>query len=44
MTLINSIRMVIAIVALRNLEIHQKDVKIAFLNGELDEKIYMEQP
>ena len=41
---INSIRMIIAIAALRNLEIHQMDVKTAFLNGDLDEEIYMEQP
>ena len=27
-----------------NLELHQMDVKTTFLNGELDEEIYMEQP
>ncbi|RVX20813.1 Retrovirus-related Pol polyprotein from transposon TNT 1-94 [Vitis vinifera] len=43
-TRINSIRMVLAITALRNLEIYQMDVKTAFLNGDLDEEIYMEQP
>ena len=43
-TRINSIRIVLAITALRNLEIHQMDVKIAFLNEELDEEIYIEQP
>ena len=43
-TRINSIRMIIAIAVLRNLEIHQMDVKTAFLNGDLDEEIYMEQP
>ena len=36
--------MIIAIVTLRNLEIHQMDVKTVFLNRDLDEKIYMEQP
>ena len=44
MTRITSIRMVLAIATLRNLEIHQIDVKTAFLNGDLDEEIYMEQP
>ncbi|CAM8967414.1 unnamed protein product [Rhodiola kirilowii] len=43
-TRITSIRMIIAIAALRNLEIHQMDVKTAFLNGDLKEEIYMEQP
>ena len=32
-TRINSIRMMLAIVTLRNLEVHQMDVKTAFLNG-----------
>ena len=41
---INSIRLVLAIVALRNLEVNEIDVKIAFLNGDLEEEIYMEQP
>ena len=43
-TRITSIRMLIAIAALYNLEIHQMDVKTAFLNGDLDEEIYIEQP
>ncbi|GJT49951.1 retrovirus-related pol polyprotein from transposon TNT 1-94 [Tanacetum coccineum] len=43
-TRITSIRMIIAIAALRNLEIHQMDVKTAFLNGDLEEEIYMNQP
>ena len=43
-TRINSIRMIVAIAALRNLKVHQMDVKTAFLNGDLDEEIYMEQP
>ena len=44
MTRINSIRMVLAIGVLRNLEVHQMDVKTGFLNGGLDEEIYVEQP
>ena len=42
-TRISSIRMLIAIAAIHNLEIHQMDVKTTFLNGDLDEEIYMEQ-
>ena len=43
-TRITSIRMLIANAALHNLEIHQIDVKTAFLNGDLNEEIYMDQP
>ena len=35
--------MLIAIAAVYKREIHQMDVKIAFLNGDLEEKIYLEQ-
>ncbi|GJR37037.1 calcineurin B-like protein 4 [Tanacetum coccineum] len=41
---ITSIRMILAILALRNLEVHQIDVKKAFLNEDLEEEIYMNQP
>ena len=36
-TRITSIRMLIALAAVHDLKIHQMDVKIAFLNGELKE-------
>ena len=40
----DSLRIIMALVAYFNLELHQMDVKTAFLNGNLDEDIYMEQP
>ena len=43
-TRITFIQMLIAIATRNNFEIHQMDVKTTFLNGELDEEIYMEQP
>ncbi|KAH9781527.1 hypothetical protein KPL71_008509 [Citrus sinensis] len=43
-TRITSIRVLIALAAIHNLHIHQTDVKTAFLNGDLDEEIYMSQP
>ena len=44
MTRISSIRVLIALASVHNLVIHQMDVKTAFLNGELEEEIYMDQP
>jgi transposase InsO family protein len=39
-----TLRTLLSIVATDNLELHQVDVKTAFLNGELEETIYMKQP
>nr|GEV52139.1 hypothetical protein [Tanacetum cinerariifolium] len=41
---IRAIRILMAITAYYDYEIWQMDVKTAFLNGRLDEDIYMEQP
>ncbi|GJV00703.1 retrotransposon protein, putative, ty1-copia subclass, partial [Tanacetum coccineum] len=43
-TRITSIRMVLAIAALRKLEVHQMDVKMTILNGDLEKILYMNQP
>ena len=43
-TRISSFRMLIAIAAIHNLEIHQMDVKTAFLNGDLDKKSTWKNP
>nr|GEW15868.1 hypothetical protein [Tanacetum cinerariifolium] len=42
--LIEAIRIFIANAASRNMTIYQMDVKMAFLNGELKEKVYVSQP
>jgi ATP-binding cassette subfamily B (MDR/TAP) protein 1 len=44
MVKMSSIRFVLGLVASLNLEVEQIDVKIAFLHGDLDKEIYMEQP
>jgi hypothetical protein len=41
---LTTIRSLIVVTASYGLIIHQMDVKTAFLNGELDEEIYMDQP
>nr|GEU61841.1 zinc finger, CCHC-type [Tanacetum cinerariifolium] len=41
---ISTIRLLLALAAIHDLVIHQMDVKTAFLNGDLDEEIYMKQP
>nr|GFB81401.1 retrotransposon protein, putative, Ty1-copia subclass [Tanacetum cinerariifolium] len=41
---ISTIRLLLALAAIQDLVIHQMDVKTAFLNGDLDEEIYMKQP
>ena len=43
-TRITFIRLLIAIAAIFYLKIHQMDVKIAFLNRDLEKEIYIDQP
>ena len=38
-----SIRLILVIVASLDLKLHQMDVKTTFLNGGLEEEIYMQQ-
>ncbi|GJZ16078.1 zinc finger, CCHC-type containing protein [Tanacetum coccineum] len=41
---ITTIRLLLALAAIHNLVIYQMDVKTSFLNGDLDEEVYMKQP
>jgi len=43
-TKIATIRALIALAAIYDLVAHQRDVKTAFLNGNLEEEIYITQP
>ena len=40
----DSLRIIMALVAHYDLELHQMDVKTTFLNGDLEENVYMAQP
>ena len=40
----DSFRIIMAFVAHYDLELHQMDVKTVFLNGDLNENVYMAQP
>ena len=39
-----TIRCILAMTAANEWELHQMNFKTAFLNGDLDEEVYMEQP
>ncbi|GKD68628.1 zinc finger, CCHC-type containing protein [Tanacetum coccineum] len=41
---ISTIRLLIAMISIHNLIIHQMDVKTSFLNSELEDEVYMNQP
>lgn len=41
---LESVRMFLAYVTHKNFEVFQMDVKCAFLNGELEEMVYVERP
>jgi hypothetical protein len=40
----DSFRIIMALVAHYDLELHQMDINTAFLNGNLQENVYMAQP
>jgi hypothetical protein len=40
----DSFRIIMALVAHYDFELHQMDVKMAFINGDLEKNVYMAQP
>nr|GFB44169.1 zinc finger, CCHC-type [Tanacetum cinerariifolium] len=42
--IISTIRLLIAMTSIHNLIIHEMDIKTTFLNGDLEEEVYMNQP
>ena len=43
-TMLESIRLLISFVVNNNISLYQVDVKSAFLNGYIDEEVYVHQP
>jgi hypothetical protein len=41
---LESVRVLLAVAAQEGWEVHHMDVKSAFLNGDLQEEVYVEQP
>ena len=41
---ITSVQLFISLVAIHNWDLHRLDIKNAFLHGDLQEEVYMEQP
>jgi hypothetical protein len=41
---LNSVRLLIALMAHEGWEVHHMDVKLVFLNSDLQEQVYVEQP
>jgi hypothetical protein len=41
---LDSVQLLIALAAHRGWEVHHMDVKLAFLNGDLQEEVYVQQP
>ena len=39
-----AIRMILAYACSKDIKVYQMDVKSAFLNGELEEEVYIKQP
>ena len=44
MARITPIRILFSLTSIHNLFVHQMDVKTTFLNGDLNDEVYLEQP
>ena len=44
MARLEAIRMFLSCASHKNFKVYQMDVKLTFLNGDLEEEVYMEEP